>query len=235
MDNQNFVKSLEADIIREARTRFLKSERVSLIDIKAVEVSKYYEYMFKDISKNANSLYEIANSNLQIMEKTIPDLNKSGVLSNLSIESAREAANIKIAAHNRNNKRINDLIIDCFLQGYADKGRKDFFYYKIWQIPQIEKVFEYLQERQKVENNELAERATLVRCISAECKIPLTRDKIANIEILKLYAQCISDEDTFKQEKLICNDLENKYKSDLEKEKLLDEQYPDRHNHYIGD
>lgn len=165
-------------------------------------IARDNDYVYKDITNNANFLYRLSKENLKLVEDVLGyqlDDDKKQVI--------EECAKIKLSAFNINNKRFCE-ILDCYLKGNEWKTDGN-YKYDLWRLRFNENVIEIIQERQKMQTDELSKKTVMVRCMVANI------DKVDNIEKMKLYAECLADEQIFKTEKERCNALENKYLNDL--------------------
>ena len=130
------------------------------------------------------------------------------------LNSSKANAQLILDAFNRNNKtfyNILDETISCCYIGYGKTFlglcvNTDY----IWDYRHSEKLIQVIQQRQEAQSDELAKRGVMVRCCARHaqsCDI---------VELMKLYAECLSDEMILKQEKERYEALQQKYMGDVE-------------------
>ncbi len=130
------------------------------------------------------------------------------------LNSSKANAQLIFDAFNRNNKtfyNILDETISCCYIGYGKTFlglcvNTDY----IWDYRHSEKLIQVIQQRQEAQSDELAKRGVMVRCCARHaqsCDI---------VELMKLYAECLSDEMILKQEKERYEALQQKYMGDVE-------------------
>ncbi len=233
-ENKKNLRAMQFDIEHTARKRHVNRYGSSLLlglgRFEAKRVPRYMDYIFDELLENADVLYEMARVNLDIMEEVIRF--KFGSLDNDFVEASRRGAEVKTAAYNQSNQRFNE-ILEYALNGHSFKLEDDRLESKrpIWAIEQIEDIFAYLRERQKVQNDEMGERSIYAQCLSQVVKKKYSESiNFDDTEFWRLYAQCIFDKNVLSSERTKLYTLQKKYKDDLEREALLDEKYPGRHS-----
>ncbi len=234
MENENSknLRAMQFDIEYTARkrhvTRTTGSLSLSLDRLKTKRVPEYMDYVFDELLKNADALYEMARENLDVIEEAIRF--KFGSLDNDFVEASKRGAEMKTVVYNQSNQRFNE-ILNYALNGYSFKFGKELESKQpIWTIQQMEDIFAYLRERQKVQNDEMGERCIYAQCLSQvvkkKCREYINFD---DTEFWRLYAQCIFDKNILSSERAKLYALQKKYKDDLEYEAMLDEKNPGRH------
>ena len=220
-ENKKNLRAMQFDIEHTARKRHVNRYGSSLLlglgRFEAKRVPRYMDYIFDELLENADVLYEMARVNLDIMEEVIRF--KFGSLDNDFVEASRRGAEVKTAAYNQSNQRFK-------LEDDRLESKRP-----IWAIEQIEDIFAYLRERQKVQNDEMGERSIYAQCLSQVVKKKYSESiNFDDTEFWRLYAQCIFDKNVLSSERTKLYTLQKKYKDDLEREALLDEKYPGRHS-----